>query len=48
MKNIAYGIIGLVLLDLLILFAGLAQVALGETPYFNEFWASQARFLLEL
>jgi len=46
-KVIGGVVLFLVLLDLIILFGALAQIAIeGKTGYWNSFWLTQARFLI--
>jgi len=48
--NIAIDVILLfIILDALILFAGLGQIAIeGRTGYWNSFWMAQAKFIVSL
>lgn len=48
-KAIGYGVIVLVLLDLVVVFGGLAQIALeGQTGEWAPFWRAQAEFVVRL
>lgn len=49
LKNIFQGVVIIGMLDLLILFGGLAQVGLeGRTGYWAPFWRVQAEFIINL
>lgn len=48
-KKIMYFLITVLMVDAFILFFGMAQIMLnGRSGYWSEFWAIQARFIINL
>jgi len=48
-KGLVYGVIVLALVDMVVLFGGLAQIALeGRTGEWSPFWRVQAEFIINL